>query len=360
RKETRLYQQLQTRFKLSEQGQIWMMVHPQALSDAQNQQLKQAIEGPKAFQIVVLVDPYREGAALPGLNGLPRAGAQPASSLPAAIANLGISFNPNKVVVDAELAAKVQMTVNGKSRLVDDPTWLRLSASNVPPAGPLQSAIAREMVLASAGSIEANPKEGWQFQPLLQSSNNAMLVQRQLLANGGFGDQLLNAATQKGSKTLAGLLSSADHSKQILILADTDFIDDRFYGKNDPVFGWQEISDNARVLLTAMDLSFRTPSLIALAPKGNMDRPLSRIVQMRQTANQNLQQAEQQLNQQPNSPATAQQLREVRQGFRAAVMAIERWLVLVNMVLFPFGFAVFGLFRRRAVRGAGNSYVINN
>jgi len=366
REETALYRQLSRQFTLSTDAEhAWVWVHPKPFDDGFEANLAARLVDEKKLRMVILVDPYREGAGRLALNGLPRPGAMPSSKLPKAITDLGVSMS-SQVVIDPALAAQVQTQENGKSRVISYPAWLQLGPDNIALAGPLQSAVPRGMALASAGAFDAKLTDGWEFQPVLRTSKHAMLVDQRLIANGASTDELLAQGQNTGVKVLAGRLFHGEYDKQILLIADTDFIDDQFYGQTDPVFGWQELADNGRFMMTALDVMIHAPELINLAPKGQMNRPLHKIETMREHAQQQLQTEENRLHllqaqlttemaENPKAQAqlaqklleTRQQLRGVRHGFRSQIIAIERWLIWLNVILFPLGFAWFGLRRRR-------------
>ncbi|PHR62004.1 MAG: hypothetical protein COA47_05075 [Robiginitomaculum sp.] len=359
--ETALYRQLETQFQLSvgndqPPANAWMLVHPQI--DAQMDAALQArLHDDEPFQALVLVDPYRESAALPALNGLPRPGARPGSVLPAAISALGVSMVTDAVVVDPQIAASVQRNQAGKVRQVKYPAWLQLGPGHLQQSGPLQSATARGLVLASVGAFTVGQlTDGWQVQTLLVSSPDAQLVSNGALAEGLDGDALMRLANDKGTKVLALRLFHPDKEKQILLIADTDFIADRFYGRNDPVFGWQEVKDNGRFVLTLLDILVRAPELINVPPKQNLNRPLHRIEQMRSTAQAKIQIEQDRLIDLAAGASNAEaitaheistrsELRRLRKEFRSRIVGIERWLTLICVFLFPLGFVGFGLWR---------------
>ncbi len=351
-KETALYRQLETQFQLDEQisTSAWMLVHPQP--DVQIDAALQArLHDDDPFQALILVDPYRESAALPALNGLPRLGARPGSVLPASVSALGVSMIADAVLVDPPNAALIQRNEAGKVRQVKYPAWLQLGPSHLPQAGPLQSAMARGLVLASAGAFEIGQLAGgWQAQTLLTSSPEGQLVSQGALAEGLDGAALMRQAQNKGTKILALRLFHPDKDKQILLMADTDFIADRFYGRNDPVFGWQDVKDNGRFVLTLLDILVRAPELINIPPKQNLNRPLHRIEQLRTAAQVKIRVGEDRLADlvagKPNAAAieisSRQELRRLRKEFRSRIVGIERWLTLICVLLFPLGFVGFG------------------
>jgi ABC-type uncharacterized transport system involved in gliding motility auxiliary subunit len=363
RKETALYRQLSKQYSLvAETAKLSMLVHPGPWTEARNAQIEARLADRDPLRLVLLIDPYREGAAQLALNGLPRPNAKPSSDLPPAIRELGVQMVSGQVVADFALAAQIQTEQDGKVQTVPWPVWLRLGTGQAQPNGPVPAATERGLVLASAGSLQVDLVDGWQFQPLLVSSDQAMLVPMQAVAANANAETLKRVGTQLGQKILAGLLTRLDQDKQILIIADSDFIDDRFYGQNDPVFGWQEIGDNGRFFTTLLDLMDREMALIDLAPKGQMYHPLTRIENMRQAARIKLQAEEARLaalvatlGEPAQKSAAARrelatarhQLRQVRKSFRTRINWIEQSLVLINVVLFPLGFALFGLFRRR-------------
>jgi ABC-type uncharacterized transport system involved in gliding motility auxiliary subunit len=339
---------------------LYLLIHPQG--KAANKWFNQRLTDDKPLRALVLVDPYRENATLPGRNGLPMLEAKMSSRLPIAINELGVHLAENSVVIDPELAASSQTQIDGKSRTINYPAWLQLTPRNISGSGVLQNAISRKMVFASSGAFTTTPVAGWQFKPLLLSSDQAMLVPQELLANGASTAQLLAAGSDARQQILAGILINKNHDKQILLIADTDFIADGFYGVSDPVFGWQELADNGRFILTAMQMLSLAPELMQLPAKAKADRPMSRIVIMRTTATQlqtkataNLEQLQSQLTDElltSNDPAatakklqqTRQQIRHIRKSFNAKILWIERWLLFSNVFLFPAMFAVFGLF----------------
>lgn len=351
--------------KNNQRSDLWMLVHAQRPNA---EKLRKRLYDEHPLRLVVLVDPYRESAARPALSGLPRLGAKSLSTLPKPLQDLGLEMIQRSVVIDPALAANAQIKTNGKKRLSKYPAWLQLGPENIAIAGPMQNAIRRTMVMASAGALRGEPVDGWRFRPLLLTSEQAMLVPAHLLANGASADALHAAGHSPGQQVLAGLLSHQQLDKQILVIADTDFINDQFYGQHDPVFGWQELADNGRFLHTIIDIFVRAPKLMDLPIKTRTNRPLSRIETLRATASAKqikeqvrLSKLQTHLNQQllnSANPAAIhaqilqaqQQYRQIRKEFHGKITLIENSLLLSNVFLFPLGFALFGLFRTGRTR----------
>ncbi len=344
RKETAMYQTMARHFNISDQmvsakDAPWILVHPHDFSSQDNADLAAHLLDDQKFSMIVLADPYRESAAKPGLNGLPGQGAVATSRLPKSIRDLGVQMAADQVVVDPVLAANMQM--GGKTHSY--PVWLKLRTSNVVLPGPLQSASQRGLVLASAGFVRVNPVPGWRFVPILTTSDQAKSVPTKIIAQNKAPDEIWAAADGAGRKILAGLLINAAGNKRILLITDTDFIADEFYGKHDPVFGWQEVLDNGRFLQMAIEILAGAPDLMFLPPKLTTNRPLVRIENMRAKKMEKLATAKRQF---PARDA-AQNLRQMQQEFRQKINWIERSILGMNVVLFPLCFVLFGLFRRQ-------------
>lgn len=350
RKEAVSHQALRSAFQLVEdakaaQAPLLVINHPGEKAD---QVLATRLADDQPLAALVMVDPWRESASRPALNGEIRPGAHPVSTMPPALQKLGLSMEPGQVVFDRELAAISRNPETGQPEKW--PLWLQIPAGKFRPSNLLQSTLARPLGLASAGSLTAHPVKGWHWQALLQTDAAAQTVPEQVLAEAPPLARLQTIAGDDGQKTLMGLLSDPARHKYVVVMSDTDWLEDEYVGVHDPVTGWRAVRSNVEFLIAMLDLLDREPTLLTHKPRGFAIRRLDRVEHWRATAQSKLDAAEMELSKARSArPANAQiiqkrqqEVRSVRRAFAARMRWLEWGLIFPLLVLLPLLFASIG------------------
>jgi ABC-type uncharacterized transport system involved in gliding motility auxiliary subunit len=234
------------------------------------------------------------------------------------------------------------------------------------------------------GALSAAPGAGGKFESLILSSNQASLVPAAQITANSDPAQLLTMVHPVGQ-----LFTLAARVGRVVVVADSDVLDDHFWIRLSNTFGQpsaQPFADNGGLVLNAVENLTGSGDLIALRTRPNTDRPFT-VVQAMQTAAEakfretaqtlqarltSAQQEMQQLQQggksgtaislTPKQQAdlshlrqemaqTRSQLRDVQHNLRADIDALGSELALANIALMPLLVAAFALVAGMIRRG---------
>jgi ABC-type uncharacterized transport system involved in gliding motility auxiliary subunit len=291
---------------------VLMIVQPSHLSDATQFAIDQfVLNGGKA---IVFVDPYSEiAAAMPG-HGDPSA-ALPSSDLEKLFKAWGLAMLPGVVAGDRRDARRVAVPVEGREpQTMDYVGWLDLPAADLNRDDPITADLT-QITMATAGILEPENDATTHFEPLIETSTDAEKIpvdqvkglpdvatllahfrpeQRQfVLAAHITGDAKTAFPEGKpappepapGSppvKETAPAAPAAAPLKQsakpinVVVVADTDMLDDRFWAQTGDFYGRrvvEPIANNADFLANAVEVLAGGEDLIGLRSRGSVARP---------------------------------------------------------------------------------------
>lgn len=396
---------------------VLMIVHPAQLTPQAQYAIDQfVLNGGRAL---VLVDPMSELAGQS--QGQMGESAGPSSSdMPQLFKAWGIGFNPDKVVADRELAQRVQTSQDPRNPVVSYPVWLHLGTANFDGKDQITASL-QSLNLATVGALFPVAHATTTFSPLVTSSNEASLLDapavklnprpQDLMAQvEPTGERYVIAARISGPAKTAfpagppGL--SADALKaapkqakssmgpiNVVVMADSDIFDDRFWVRVQSLFGRRiaaPFADNAAFVLNAIENLTGSSDLISLRTRATNNRPFVVVQRLQAKAQAQFQEEAQTLQQQMNDTqsrlhaleqggstngqptnstvltpqqqaeietfkrqliATRGQLREVQHNLRKEVDALGSLLSFVNIALVPILVAIsaiaLALVRRR-------------
>ena len=321
--------------------QVLVVAHPQGLSDAAQYAIDQFVmRGGKLF---LLVDPHSESqASRPGPNGQPPA--ETSSSLDRLLNAWGVEAPSDKVVLDLRGAWRVRAGPQDRVQAVDYVAWYNLQADSLNRAD-VALAQLEQITVASAGELRKKDGSTVEFTPLLTTSPQAMVVDAarvrqdpsptRLLANfradntrhviaARLRGQLPTAfpdgppAVAEGQERPADFpahLARTEGAANIVVFADTDVLEDRFWVRVQDFFGQQvatPISGNGALVTNLVDTLGGSDALISLRSRGESLRPFELVEDIRRNADAQYRQTERSLTQ--TLEATERRLRELRQG----------------------------------------------
>jgi ABC-type uncharacterized transport system involved in gliding motility auxiliary subunit len=359
---------------------LLLIAHPPALSAPQLAAIDVFVK--RGGRALVFVDPLSEMAEA--------AGGTPTSDLGALLQGWGIAYAPDRVVLDRQLAQRVATGNDPRAASMAYPLWLHLTAENFDPRDPITANL-QNLNLASAGAL--TPAHGFEgkFKALLTSSDQASLAPVAAVAGGADPARLVAMVHPTGQHfTLAARVG------RVVVVADSDFLDDRFWVRLSNQLGQttaQPFADNGGLLLNAVDNLTGSGDLIALRTRTNTDRPFTVVRAMQADAEAKFQetaealqarltaaqQEVQQLQQGGKEGATSltpkqqaditrlkqemaqtrSQLRDVQHNLRADIDALGAKLAFINIVLMPLLVAAFaivlGIIRRGRARPRGTA-----
>lgn len=307
---------------------VLVLAHPKDLSPQAKYAIDQYVL--KGGRLIAFADPYSEtAAAMPNpMTGQPMPGGEQSSLLNDLFQAWGVEIVPDRFVADLAMAQRVQTGRSGPAAIVDYIPWLaipneRMSAEDV------VTAELTQINVASIGAIRKLDGAMTTLTPLITSSDQAMLMDTadlkgdpnpQALAekfkptgetytlaariSGPAKTAFPDGAPKKeeGEKKDGAAQPAAAPAKQVneqvkesakpinvLLFADADLLDDRFWVRQQQMFGqsmYVPIAANADFLINAIDNMSGSGDLIGLRSRGKSQRPFERIDNMRRQAEQ--------------------------------------------------------------------------
>jgi ABC-type uncharacterized transport system involved in gliding motility auxiliary subunit len=303
-----------------------VLAHPKDLSDEAQYAIDQFVL--KGGRLIAFVDPYSETmAAMPNpMTGQPMPGGDSGSLLPKLFQSWGVDIEP-KFVADLSLAQRVQTGRQGAGAIADYIPWLALTEAQMSHDDIITAQIT-SINVASAGAIKKREGGTTTITPLMQSSKNAMLMDVADLRGDPNPQALAEKFKATGETyTLAARITGpaktafpdgppapkADDKKDgekkeavapapqvkestkpinVVLVADADLLDDRFWVRTQQMFGqslYVPIAANADFLVNAIDNLSGSGDLIGLRSRGKSQRPFLVIEELRRSADQQYQ-----------------------------------------------------------------------
>ena len=326
---------------------VLMLVHPTGLSDKVKFAIDQfVLKGGKAL---VFVDPYSETTAFRAqammMRGAPPSGASnPTSDLEPLFAKWGIKMDSGSVVGDRRLARRVNAGGASRVQAADYLAWISVPADDTNRKDPVTGDMQR-LNFATAGILEPVDGAKTRFEPLVTSSNQAMHLPVSKVNTMGTPDILgilrsfktegkpltivarvsgpvetaypdgppqAAAEAKPADKPAAATPASAPAAapapakpavvKQgdvnVIVVADTDMLDDRFWVQTQQFFG-QKVAvpsaNNADLVVNALDNLTGSNAMISLRSRGISDRPFTLVRAIQQDAESQFRAKEQEL-----------------------------------------------------------------
>ncbi|MFC3050599.1 GldG family protein [Kordiimonas pumila] len=390
-----LYEQLSEFFNLQEiaedfseipaETDVLMVVHPPALNDDQLFLIDQYVL--KGGRALIFLDPHAEAAN-------PRAYAPSASTLGPLLGAWGVAMPEGKVVGDAALAQRVQMGGLGPDSVKDYVFWLGINHEFMTDDDIVTGSI-DNLNFATSGVLEQLDGATTQFQPLVTTSAASMLFDASRAVGMPEPDRLLKDLKPTGiSYTLSARVSGpaktafsdkaaadagpvnnpsvSEGDINIVLTADTDIFDDRFWVQLQELLGQRivvPIAGNGSFILNLAEHIVGSEALLGLRGRGIAKRPFTVVDSLRREAEtkylaeeealqKQLQNTEMRISeleaQEPEGGAilsteqeaeiegfrgqlleTRKALREVNRSLRAEIVGLGKWLAFINIALVP-------------------------
>ncbi len=394
---------------IPEDTKVLMLVHPKDLTDAQLFAIDQyVLSGGKTLVFVdPLADSDQQGA---NMMGLPTASS---SNLAPLLAAWGIDFDKSSIVLDGAKGLEIMMPDGMPGRHIG---YLGLDKSNIDELDVVTSSLS-SINGASMGALIQLEGTTTTLSPLLTSSEYSDFsdVSRYQMS-GRNPDILLTDFTAKNANLiLAARVSGAANTAfetlpegidgknwvkssddiQLIIVADTDLLTDRFWVQSSNFFGetvLQPFANNGDFVINAVDNLGGNSALLTIRGRGQYQRPFDVVEQLTVEAEAKFREQEQQLqlqleetenqlaqlqNQQVDNSALVltpeqeaavgsfvakkleirKQLREVQHQLNKDIESLGTVVKLLNIAIFPllltFGL---GLFARRYRQKMSQTY----
>lgn len=353
---------------------VLMVVHPKALGDQTQYAIDQfALRGGR---VILMVDPhYESDQGQQGMMGMQMM--EPKSSnLPKLMQAWGVSMDEKLFVGDRSVAIRVNAGEGSRRGAVDYVAWMQLGPANRNPDD-VASGELGTINLISAGALKTVEGATTTVTPLLYTSKDqAALLDVDKIRLRPQPDVLLAEFKPTGERyTLAARISGPVKSAfpdgpppppkkegeeaeakpeakaedkptqphlaeskgpiNVIVVADVDMIEDRFWVRVQDFFGQRmavPFAANADLLVNAVDSLSGSNDLITLRSRGRSNRPFEAIDQLRREAGQEFVSREQEL--QKKLQETEKQIAELQSkrkaGAGSALLSAEEQAAIDN------------------------------
>lgn len=263
---------------LDEKFDVFMLVHPYALSDELVEKIK------KQDKILLLLDVADDASRIYS----PASGAFVSSNLSGLADYWNIDFYDTGVVADFNNSITVDETINYKKNpsFTQDLLQFKTTAQELNPNHRITYKL-NNILFSSASMILPKDEKAVSFFPLIKSSSVASLMVADFAKKNKSPREVLAAFKPLNSPIViaAEILSNNPHKPfDIIAVADTDFIYDSFWTKERTFLNSTyhvPFFDNGNFVLNALDYLTENDDLISLRGKSLKKRPLYKVDKMR-------------------------------------------------------------------------------
>jgi ABC-type uncharacterized transport system involved in gliding motility auxiliary subunit len=299
---------------------VLMLVHPQNLPAKTLFAIDQfVLQGGRAL---VFVDPYSESEA----RGRHAPGGPTDSDLAPLFKAWGLKLLPNVVAGDRRAARRVMVPGEGGGQPIDYVAWLDLRAGELNRDDVITASL-RHITMASAGIIEPIPDAGTKLEPLITTSPDAMKLpvakvaglpdpagllagfksdnQRYVLAAHVTGPaetafpegppkaEKPPAKPEEPAPAAAPAAPTADFARKsaqpinVVVVADSDMLDDRFWAQTRDFFGREvvvPVANNGDFVADAVEVLAGGQDLVDLRSRGTSARPFEVVERIQREA----------------------------------------------------------------------------
>lgn len=307
--------------RIATEIEVLLIAHPDALSDTSLYAIDQFVM--RGGRVIALLDPYSDMAAsAQGQFGQPTDSATDGSTqaLGGLLDSWGVQIGGDHVVGDALNALRVGYGFGPNSRSVDYVLWLGMTLDNFDQDN-LVTGDLNLVHFASVGSITALEGATTEFTPLIQTSDQSMLIEYQeakfqtppeelLMSFAADGDRYVLAARVTGPvvsafpdgapeltedeaaiesdlPALPAHLATSQGNANIILVADSDLLDDRFWVQVQSFLGQriaEETADNGALIINAVEMMMGSSDLISLRTRSSSRRPFVLVEDIRRDA----------------------------------------------------------------------------
>ena len=310
---------------------VLMLVYPKGFSDGTLYAIDQFVL--KGGRIIVFADPYSEAYEPPTDPKNPFAAMQaPRNSEFGRLFDAwGIEVASDKVVGNLRTAQKVQVRKGNSATVVTYPVWMDLNGEQYFNADDIITGKLGNMVLGTPGAIVKKGDVGTEIIPLIESGEKSMQIETTKLGFFAEPENLVRHFKPEGKFTLAARITgkvktafpdgkpeaedeedeetkSEDNDSahltesaeaiNIIVVADTDILEDKFWVRVQNIFG-QRIAlphaANATFVSNALDNLSGSNDLISVRNRGSFARPFTRVEEIQREAEQEFRNKEKEL-----------------------------------------------------------------
>ena len=381
-----------------------LLIQPENLSPQTQLAIDQFVLG--GGKVLAFVDPNAESANPGGAMGMPASGNL--DGIKKLMTAWGVSMADGKIVGDADAAMRVNMSQGARPMISDYVAWMQVHRGNLDPNDAITGDL-KQVNFGTAGALDVVEGAGTTVTPLIVTGKRSMRMDSSKFA--GMPDVVALFRDFKPAdkrETLAvritgisksafpdapgGALKQATQPIQVVVVADSDFLADRFWVEQSNFLGQQVMvpnADNGSFVINALENLTGSPALSSLRGRGVQTRPFTLVDNIRRDAEMQYRAKEQGLtshleelekkvkdmqvkrdgsgaavlSEQDKKTvesyrgeilATRQELREVQRALRQSIDRLERIVTFTNIAGVPIIFGliliVFAVVRHRRRR----------
>ncbi len=336
--------------KVPDDVDVVMLAHPATIGEKGQYAIDQFVL--KGGRAMVFVDPYAESQ-----SGRQQAGASTSSDLGKLLQAWGIDMAKDKVAGDRANARRVNAGTAGRVMPADYPVWMIMRQGNLNRDDPLMSQVT-QINMASAGILTKREGATTTIEPLITTSPQSMAIDTKRLSEGagGMPDILgivrdykpelkgmmvaaritgpaatafpegpripatgADAAKPAEAKLGPGHVAKSEKPINVIVVADSDMLDDRFWVQVQDFFGQRmavPTANNADFVANALDFLAGGGELVGLRGRGTTQRPFEMVRALQRDAEAQLRGTERQLQEKLNE--VKKNLRDAQVGDKAA------------------------------------------
>ncbi len=315
---------------------VLVVAHPQGLPDATQYALDQFVM--RGGKLLLLLDPHSEFQSVRE----PRRG-DTSSSLDRLLHAWGLEAPSDRVVLDLRGAARIRAPAGERVQAVDFVAWFTAQGDGISRDEVAVSQI-EQVSFGTAGEVRRREGASVEFVPLVTSSAQSMTVAAERVRRQADAVRLLAEFRADGERRVLaarvrGALPSAfagppeppegvareaglpphrarsEGAANLVVVNDTDLLEDRFWVRVQDFFGQQvatPFAGNGGFVVNIVETLAGSDAMISLRSRGESQRPFELIEDIRRRADAEYRATERQLTERLEQ--TERRLRELRQG----------------------------------------------
>jgi ABC-type uncharacterized transport system involved in gliding motility auxiliary subunit len=233
--------------------------------------------------VLAFADPFAETLALARAPGTPYGDGLKA--LAPLLADWGVTVDPDTVAGDRAHARRVRARVGGRDTAVDYLPWLLLPAGQLAADDPATANLPG-LALNSAGTLAA--VDGSSLSALVTTSDQAAGIAIDRIATRPNPGRLLaDFVPSGGPRVLAARVERPDGGGPLVVVADSDLLDDAVWTRRQEVMGEQRrvaATGNGDFVLNLTETLTGGQALLGLRGRGLSERPFTVIEEIRREA----------------------------------------------------------------------------
>jgi ABC-type uncharacterized transport system involved in gliding motility auxiliary subunit len=303
--------------EIPDEMDVLMVVHPKLVP----KQLMYAIDqfALRGGRVLMFVDALAEADLPQGRMAMMQRQLGKTSNPEALLEGWGVRMVKDKVVGDLASAMRVQTQRNQRLITIDYPLWMNLGRDRLNDTD-IVTANLENIALGSPGALEAVEGATTTIEPLLRTSEQAMLMDKALADGPADPEGLLRDYKPGGEERLLAVritgkarsaypdgppeeektegagspaarthphLTESSSDINVILVSDADMLHDRFWVRVQDLLGSRiavPTAGNGSFVVNALDNLTGSSSLIAVRSRGSFIRPFTRIDSLRQEA----------------------------------------------------------------------------